>query len=72
MQRAWSDDDLVELVWLMRRRYGACTLRVLAEQAGQSRRHMHERTNGLIEQGRLTRSHVDGSLRTADERLVRG
>lgn len=69
-----SDDELVELVFQLRREHGGCTLAMLAGRTGLTKAGTQVRVNALIAEKRLVRAEdpmLRGSLRTADEVLAR-
>lgn len=67
----WTDDELVGIVWDYRILNGACSLGDLRKATSMSKSQLGVRVNALVAEGRLKACSAHGSIRSADERLMR-
>jgi predicted transcriptional regulator len=67
----WSDDELINLIWDYRIANGACSLGDLRKATGMSKSQLGVRVNALVAEGRVKANSAHGSIRSADERLMR-
>lgn len=70
-EKNWTDDELIGFIWDFRIANGACTLGDLRKATGMAKSGLQKRVHALRDAGQLVTSATPGSLRCADERLMR-
>lgn len=70
-EKTWSDEEIIQIVWDLRIVAGACTFGDLRKATGMSKSALFYRVQRLIDEGRIMQSDTAGSIRTADEQIMR-